>query len=162
MNMPRHTLRQFERPLEDASEPVTGSSKVDAAASRPLELSGMRSPRRWVQQLYLLGQCVEDRYPNHRQSGQKLATDYDIVALYISPHQNVIFFLTPFDQISHSQFFEPRLRFGLGVFKEPVEALTDFDLERGTTARDDLPLQMADTTKSRPMAADLPCSAVFL
>jgi len=42
------------------------------------------------------------------------------------------------------------LRFGLGVFEEPVEPLTDFDLKRGTAARDDFPL----------IAADLPRSAV--
>jgi hypothetical protein len=64
----------------------------------------------------------------------------------------VIFaFLTPSDRISHPEFVEPGLRFGLGVFQEPVEALTDFDFEYGTTARDNLPL----------MVADLPRSAVF-
>jgi len=52
----RTSCRQFERPLEDAPEPIIRSLKN----SRPLrswtpDLSGMRSPRRWVQELYLLG-----------------------------------------------------------------------------------------------------------
>src|ERR1700739_315443 len=52
----RYILCPFERPLEDAPEPVTRSSKSSTPLlSWPPDLSGMRSPRRWVQELYLLG-----------------------------------------------------------------------------------------------------------
>src|SRR5262249_11325119 len=39
LRIPRHILRQFERPLEDASEPVTRSSKSSRPLRRGLQIS---------------------------------------------------------------------------------------------------------------------------